>query len=447
MLPLRHAATASLTALVLSATLHAANWPQWRGPDGQGISTETSLPSEWSSGRNIAWKTPIPGRGHSSPIVWGNHVFLTTAVEGDVVPGAKAPIHYIQEDKAKPPEAFLHPDSVGADRKHTYKVIAVALDTGKVLWERVAYEGVVFDNRHKSSSYASPTPVTDGTLVYAYFGSEGLYAYDYSGTLEWKADIGDFKTLGMGTSTSPVLYRNLVILQCDENNGDASFIVALDKTSGREVWRVKRDVQVSWATPVLVEAGGRTELVTSGFERIHAYDPATGKELWRTKGVESNSIHTPLVGHGLVIVTAGYPAKRVIALRPGGSGDITGTDRVVWTYEKGTAYVASPILYGDYLYLLTDAGIVTCLDVKTGAVKYEGGRPPEPARFMGSPVAWGGNIYFTSTDGDTFVVKAGPTHEVVRTNTVDEPVYASLAPAQGRVLIRALGHLYCVKAV
>jgi outer membrane protein assembly factor BamB len=249
----------------------------------------------------------------------------------------------------------------------------------------------------------------------------------------------------MGTSTSPILFRHLVILQVDENNGEASFIVGLDRKTGKEVWKTSRKVQVSWTTPVLVEANGRTELIASGTEIIIGYDPATGKELWRTKGLESNTIHTPLVGHGLVILTAGYPAKKVIALRPGGSGDITGTDRIVWTYDKGTAYVPSPILYGDYLYLLTDAGIITCLDVKTGAVKYEGGRPPEPGRFMGSPVAWGGHLFLTNVDGDTVVVKAGPTFEVVRTNTVDEPVYASLAPAQGRVLIRALGHLYCVK--
>lgn len=430
---------ASLSAA--TARLAAANWPGWRGPSGQGISEETGLPDEWAPDRNVAWRTPIPGRGHSSPIVWGDRVFLTTAIEGEVIPGAQAPVHY--EAPGKP---FLHPDSVGADRKHTLKVMALDLATGKVLWERVAYEGRVFDNRHKASSYASPTPVTDGTLVYAYFGSEGLYAYDFSGKLAWKADVGDIATLGMGTSTSPVLYDNLIILQCDENIGEKSFIVALDKRTGREVWKTPRKVQVSWATPVLIEAAGRTELVVSGTELIVAYDPATGKELWRTKGVESNSIHTPLVGHGLVIVTAGYPTKRVIAIRPGGSGDITRTDRIAWTYDKGTAYVPSPILYGDYLYLLTDSGIITCLDAKTGAVKYEGGRPPTPARVMSSPVAWGGHLYLTSVDGDTFVIKAGPVHEVVRTNTVDEPVYASLAPAQGRVLIRAQGHLYCVKA-
>jgi outer membrane protein assembly factor BamB len=436
----------SLTVAVLGTTLQAANWPQWRGPAGQGVSDEASLQSEWTANRNVAWKTAIPGRGHSSPIVWGSRVFLTTAVEGEVLPGASAPIHYIQEDPNKPPEKFLHPDSMGANRKHTLRVLALDLESGQVLWDRLAYEGPVFDDRHKAGSYASPTPVTDGTLVFAYFGSEGIYAYDFAGNLKWKADLGDIATLGMGVSTSPVLYKNLVILQCDEENGEKSFITALDASTGQPVWKTPRKVQVSWTTPVLVEANGRTELVTNGSELIVAYDPATGRERWRAKGVESNAIHTPLAGRGLVIFTAGYPAKKVIAIRPGGTGDITGTDRIVWTYDKGSAYVPSPILYGDYLYLLTDAGIVTCLDVKTGAVQYEGGRPPEPAKFMGSPVAWGGHVYLTSLDGDTFVLKAGPKHEVVRTNTVDEPVFASLAPSQGRVLIRAVGHLYCIRS-
>jgi outer membrane protein assembly factor BamB len=417
-----------------------ANWAQWRGPEGQGVSAESAVPSQWSPSQNVAWKVAVEGRGHSSPIVWGNRVFLTTAVEGPVVPGAKAPVH-MNDGKE-----FLHPDSMGADHRHTYKLTAFDLTSGKLVWERTAYDGPVYDNRHKRGSYASPTPVTDGKRVYAYFGSEGIYAYDFSGKLAWKADIGDIATVGMGTASSPVLYRQLVILQCDEDNGERSFIVALDTRTGKEVWRTPRKVQVSWTTPVIVQVDGHDELVASGAEWIVAYDPATGKELWKSKGLESNAIHTPLVGHGLVIATAGYPKKRVIAIRPGGKGDITGTDRVVWTYDKGTAYVASPILYGDYAYLLSDNGTLTCLDAKTGQVKYEGGRVPKPGRVTASSVAFEGKILLTNEDGDTFVVKAGPTHEVLGTNTVDEPVMATPAISQGRILIRAARHLYCIKA-
>jgi outer membrane protein assembly factor BamB len=446
MSPLRHAVAASLTTLTLGVTIQAGNWPQFRGPHGQGVSDEAALPSTWSSATNVAWKTAIAGLGHSSPIVWGNHVFLTTAIEGELLPGAKAPVHMLQEGPGKPASEFVHPDSLGADRKHTYKVVALALDTGAVRWEMVAYEGPVYDGRHKRSSYASPTPVTDGTRVFAYFGSEGVYAYDFAGKLLWKADVGDIKTLGMGTASSPVLYENLVILQCDEDGGEASFITALDVKTGKTVWKTKRPTSVTWTTPALVAAGGREELVTAGNEFIIGYDPATGTELWRAKGLESNTIATPLVGHGLVIVSAGYPTKKVIAIRPGGKGDVSGSDRIAWTYDKGTAYVPSPILYGDYVYLITDAGLLTCLDATTGAVKYEGGRPPVPAKFVASPVAFGGNLYLTSTDGDTFVVKAGPTHEVVRTNELDEPVYASLAPAQRRLLIRGQNHIYCIKS-
>jgi outer membrane protein assembly factor BamB len=439
---------AALTAAALGSTVSAGNWPQFRGPQGQGVSDETALPSAWGPSTNVAWKTAIEGLGHSSPIVWGNTVFLTTAVEGEPLPGAKAPVHMLQEDPKKPAEPFVHPDSMGADRKHTYKVVALALDTGTILWQKVAYEGAVYDGRHKRSSYASPTPVTDGARVYAYFGSEGIFAYDFKGNLLWKQDIGDIKTLGMGTASSPVLYKNLVILQCDEDNGDDSFITALDGRTGKTVWKTKRPTSVTWTTPVLVPAGKDAtdlELVAAGMEFVIGYDPATGKELWRAKGLESNTIATPLVGHGLVIVSAGYPTKKVIALRPGGRGDVSAT-HVAWTYEKGTSYIPSPILYGDYVYLISDAGLLTCLDARTGAVKYEGGRPPVPAKFVASPVAFGGNLYLTSTDGDTFVVKAGPVHEVVRTNELDEPVYASLAPAQGRLLIRSFGHVYCIKA-
>jgi outer membrane protein assembly factor BamB len=196
---------------------------------------------------------------------------------------------------------------------------------------------------------------------------------------------------------------------------------------------------------VLVKTAARTELVTNGNQLIVAYDPKTGKELWRTKGVESNAIHTPLVGHGLVIVTAGYPAKKVIAIRPGGSGDITGTDRIVWQYDRGTGYVISPILYGDYVYLVSDKGIISCLDAKTGEVKYEGGRVPVPATFMASPIAVDGKILLTSVDGDTYVIKAGPVHQVLGTNAIGEPAASTPSISQGRILVRGATHLYCIR--
>jgi outer membrane protein assembly factor BamB len=426
-----------LAIVVLMASAAPAvgeNWPQWRGPGGQGISSESNVPTDWQPDRNLAWKVVLPGSGHSSPVVWGDRIFLTAAIEGDVIPGAKAVDHVVD---GKP---WVHPDSVAADRRHTLKVLALDAQKGTIVWEQTAYEGTVYDARHRRSSYAAPTPVTDGTRVFAYFGPEGLYAFDTSGKLLWKS-IEKFRTLGLGTGTSPVLYDKLVIVQRDENEGEKSSIVAYEAASGKEAWRVKRPVQISWGTPVLVNAGGRQELVTPGSEFVIAYDPATGKELWRTKGVESNAIHTPLVGHGLVIVTAGYPAKKVIAIRPGMVPD---DKRVAWEYAKGTGYVLSNILYNEYLYLLTDNGVVTCLDPKTGAIKYEGGRVPVPARFMGSPVAFEGFVAMTSEDGDTYMLKAGPVHEIVRTNSVDEPVYSSLAISNGRIYIRGEKHLFAI---
>jgi outer membrane protein assembly factor BamB len=424
----------SAGVILCGARVLAENWAQWRGPGGQGVSSEKQLPTEWAPDKNISWKTEVPGSGHSSPIVWGDRIYLTAVIEGDVVPGATAVTH-VQGGKE-----WKHPDSVAGDKKHTFKVLAFDVKTGKILWDQTSYEGPVYDNRHRRSSFAGPTPATDGSMVFAYFGPEGLYAYDTAGKLAWKV-VEKFPTLGLGTGTSPLLYQNLVIIQRDEDNGDNSIVVAYDKKTGKEVWKTKRPIEISWGTPVLVDAAGRTELVTNGSDLIIAYDPANGHELWRTKGVESNAIHTPLVGHGLVIVTAGFPVKKVIAIRPGAVPD---DKRVAWQYAKGTGYVLSNILYGDYLYLVTDNGIVTCLNPETGEVKYEGGRVPVPARFMGSPVAFSGFVAMTSEDGDTFMLKAGPTHEIVRTNSVGEPVYSSPAIANGRIYIRAQKHLFAI---
>lgn len=414
------------------------SWPQWRGPSGQGISEEKNLPATWSPTKNIKWKTPIAGRGHSSPIVWGNKIFLTTAIEGPLVPGAKA-VKHMDGDKE-----YVHPDSVGADHKHFFKVICLSRDTGKILWEQTSFEGTPYDDRHRKSSFASATPATDGKHVYAFFGSEGLYAYDMNGKFAWKADMGKLATVGMGTGTSPILYDNLVIVQRDDENVEGSFIVGVNKKTGKEVWRTPRKVQVSWCTPLLVRTAKRAELITSGSEAVIAYDPATGKELWRHKGVESNAVPSPVANNEMVFISAGFPAKIAMAIKLGGAGDLL--DNVVWKYAKGTAYVPSPILYGDYLYLTTDRGILTCLDARTGEVKYEGGRVPIPATFTASPIAFDGKILMTSEDGDTFVIKAGPKHEILGTNTVGEPVYASPAVADGNIYIRGEKSLYCIGA-
>jgi outer membrane protein assembly factor BamB len=429
-----------VSVMAAAAPAPSYNWPQWRGPEGLGVSSETGLPWQWTPSENVAWKTVIPGRGHSSPVVWGNRLFLTTAIEGEVVPGKKAVAHTIDGQE------FIHPDSVGADRQHALKVLALDADSGQILWERTAWEGVPWDARHRKASFASPTPVTDGRAVYAFFGSEGLYAYDFDGKLLWKSDLGGIATLGVGVGTSPVPYRDLVILQCDEDNGEKSFITALDRKTGKPVWRVARKIQVSWATPIVVHAGERDELVTAGTEAVIAYEPATGKELWRSKGLDSNAVPSPVAGPDVVVVSAGYPAKVAIGIKPGGTGDLTGTPRILWTYNKGTAYVPSPILYDGYVYLMTDKGLVTCLDARTGEVKYEGARTPMPGSFTASPIAFDGKILLFSEDGDTHVIKAGPRHEVLRTNVLAEPIYASPAVSQGRLFIRGAQHLYCIRA-
>ena len=419
-----------------SGAFARASWPQWRGPSGQGISEEKNLPATWSATKNIKWKTAIAGRGHSSPIVWGNRVFLTTAIEGELVPGARA-VKHMDGDKE-----YVHPDSVGANHKHLFKVICLSRETGKILWEQTAFEGTPYDDRHRKSSYASATPATDGKLVFAFFGSEGLYAYDMNGKFAWKADMGKLATVGMGTGTSPILYDNLVIVQRDDENVEGSFIVGINKKTGKEVWRTPRKVQASWCTPLLVRTSKRAELITSGTEAVIAYDPATGKELWRHKGVESNAVPSPVANNEMVFISAGFPTKIAMAIKLGQAGDLV--DSVAWKYEKGTAYVPSPILYGDYLYLTTDRGILTCLDARTGEVKYEGGRVPIPATFTASPIAFDGKILMTSEDGDTFVIKAGPKHEILGTNTVGEPVYASPAVADGNIFIRGEKSLYCI---
>ena len=411
--------------------LAAENWPQWRGPGSNGVSAEKSLPSEWSTEKNILWKVAIPGRGRSSPVVWGDRVFLTTDVEAGKAEGHQPPKHVIDGTP------FRHPDSMGADVRHKLVLLCLDRKSGKLLWQQVAYEGPVFDERHKAGSYAAPTPVTDGRAVYAYFGAEGFYAYDMKGKFLWKYDPGKIMTVGMGPGTSPVLAGELLILQCDSSD-QKSKLVALNRKNGELVWKTDRKTDVTWATPMLVEGNGQRELVTTANDVVISYDPLTGKERWRGPGVKGNAVPSPVSGNGIVVVSAGYPDKYAWAFRAGGDG------KPMWEYAKGTAYVPSPIFYGDYVYLITDKGLVTCIEAKTGAVKYEGKRPGPGGQFAGSPVAYDGKILLTSEDGETHVIQAGPEFAVLRTNSVGEPVLASPAIANGTIFIRGKDHLFAI---
>ena len=412
-------------------TLSAENWPQWRGAGSNGISSEIGIPAEWSPVKNIAWKTPIPGRGRSSPIVWGDRIFLTTDIEAGPAAGNKPPVHVLNGTP------FRHPDSIGADVRHKLELICLDRKTGKVVWQRTAFEGAVFDERHKVGSYAAPTPVTDGRAIYAYFGSEGLFAYDWNGKLLWKFDPGKIHTIGMGPGTSPVLAGELLILQCDSSDQNSK-IVALNRKNGELVWRANRKTDVTWSTPMLVEANGQKELITTANDVVISYDPANGKERWRGPGVKGNAVPSPVSGNGIVVVSAGYPDKYAWAFRAGGDG------KKLWEYAKGTAYVPSPIFYGNYVYLVTDKGLVTCLDAETGAVRYEGKRPGAGGQFSGSPVAYDGKILLTSEDGETHVIQAGPEFAVLHTNAVGEPVLASPAIANGMIFIRGKDHLFAI---
>ncbi len=427
----------SLPLLLIFAAISClagpSDWPGWRGPTANGVSTLKGIPISWSHQQNVAWKAAVPGRGHSSPVVWGNRLFLTTDIEGEVIPGAEPAKHNMGG------QPFRHPDSVSGNRKHTLKVMCIDTGSGKMLWERTAYQGAVFDDIHKFNTYATPTAVTDGKSVYAYFESQGLYKYDFGGNLLWKISLGGISTLGIGTGVSPVLFQDKILILADQDDGQSSFLAAVSTADGKIAWKVARKEAITWTTPVIIESGKGPLLIVSATEDVVAYDPRTGKEIWRTEGVDGNSVHTPVFGHGMVYVSTGFPKKRVMAIR---LDPKQGEDRVAWKYDKGTGYIPSAILYGDYLYIMTGNGLLTCLDARTGEPKYEGKRFPQPGEFTSAPVAADGKLMITSNDGDTYILKAGPAHEILATNSLGEQVFASLALSGGSVYIRSAGNLY-----
>ena len=427
-----------LIPILLSALALAGNddWPGWRGPTANGISPLKNVPSSWSADRNVAWKTPLEGRGLSSPVVWGDRIFLTADIEGERVEGAVPPKHTLRG------QPFRQPDSTGMDHKHILKVMCFDTKSGKQLWERTAYNGTVADEIHKFNTYASPTTVTDGKFVYAYFESQGFYKYDFDGNQIWKVSFGPIMSEGLGAGVSPVLFEDKIIILADQDDGEKSFLTAVFTKDGSTAWRVARKASSSFTVPILLEVNQQPQLIVSGLENLISYDPRTGKEIWRTEGVGGVAVHTPVFGHGMVYVSTGYPTKNVMAVR---LDPAPGEERVAWTYKKGTGYIPNAILYGDYLYFMTEAGLLTCVDALTGKVQYESKRFPTPGQFAGAPVAFDGKLLITSQDGDTYVLKAGPVHEILGTNSLGEGVVASLAIAGDSIYIRSEKNLYRIR--
>jgi outer membrane protein assembly factor BamB len=427
----------TLVAAIPSASAQS-NWPQWRGPDRNGVSSESGIPIEWSESKNVLWKTAIAGRGHSSPVVWGNRIFLTTDIEGEKIPGASAPRHMRD---GKP---YFHPQTESADKRHTLKLICLQADSGEILWSHTVHDGRVFDNRHRNNTYASPTAVTDGSRVYFYLGSQGVYCYDFDGEPVWKVDLGDILTWGHGHGTSPLLYENLFILQIDQDQGEKSFLVALDGDTGREVWRTPRSNRLNYSSPILVDTGSRTDLVTTSYHKVIAYDPATGKERWSLEGFLGNAVPTPVANQKILFVASGYPDKLLRAVEIPASG--VKNPEILWEYKRGNGYTPSPLLFEDSLYLVSDKGILTCLEPETGRVVYAGGRIPKPTGVKASLIGWDGKILISGQDGDYFVIQSGPRHKVLAMNSLggSGTVYASPAIANGRLYLRTETHLFCI---
>ncbi|HET6373543.1 MAG TPA: PQQ-binding-like beta-propeller repeat protein [Candidatus Polarisedimenticolia bacterium] len=439
---MKRAASIFILAL-LASPLQAGNWPSFRGPSATGIGEGEKPPVTWDAEKmtTVVWKTPIPGLGHSSPIVWGDRVFLTTSVGTEKEPMFR-------------PGLYGDVDSVENESPQTWKVLALDRATGKILWEKTAYEGPFKVKRHLKATHANSTPATDGKRLVALFGSEGLYCYDLEGKLLWKKDLG---LLDAGWffnpsyqweyGSSPVIYKDLVIVQADIQKG--SFIAAYDLKDGHEVWKTTRDEIPSWGTPTLWEGKNGVELVTNATRFIRGYDPMTGKELWRLKNGSEISVATPVPTADLIFLSNGYrPVQPIVAIRPGSTGDIslkegeTSSAAVAWAKSRGGTYLPTPIAYGDQFYTLSNDGTLTCYGAKTGEKVYQVRVGGKGASFSASPVAADGKLYLASEDGMVFVVKTGPEYSEVAVNQMGEVMMATPAISGGMLLIRTRGNLF-----
>jgi outer membrane protein assembly factor BamB len=437
--------SAALAGLLSTAPRGTAeeNWPQFRGVDSTGVSQNSDLPDHWSTTENVAWKTDIAGRGWSSPITWGDHIFLTTVVNLGEEEAPKKGL-YFGGERTKPPTS-----------EHEWRVICLDLKTGKVVWQQLAHKGIPSSTIHIKNSYASETPVTDGQRLYAYFGNVGVFCYDLAGKPLWKKEIEPHKTrYGWGTAASPVIHQDRLYIVND--NDEDSYLLALNAKSGDEVFRVERDEKSNWATPYVWKNRQRVELITTGTKKNRSYD-LEGRLLWELAGMSSITIAMPYAHDDLLYISSGYvmdKVKPVYAIRPGASGDITlqddatSNDYVAWCNKSAGPYNPSTLLYDNVLYALYDQGFFACYDPKTGEEIYKKQRIPEGKAFTSSPWGYGDRVFCLNEDGVTFVMKTGKQFEILHTNTLAEDDMAMATPATvgNRLLLRTAARLYCIMA-
>ncbi len=420
-------------------------WPQWRGPMASGVAPHSRPPLEWSETKNVRWKIRIPGRGNATPIVWGDAVYVQTAVKTDKKVDPKQPA-----EKPAPQRRGRHGRNwMGTEQPthvHEFTILALERRTGQTLWKNTLCEELPHEGGHRDGSQASNSPVTDGEHLIAYFGSRGLYCLDMQGKVIWTKDFGEMQTRNsFGEGSSPVLYGDTVVVTWDHEG--QSFVIALDKKTGKQRWKVDRDERTSWATPVVVVVDGKPQVVTSASGLIRSYDLHTGEALWRCGGMTLNVIPSPVVGNGLVYTMSGFRGNAIRAIRyADAKGDITESATVAWKYDgKGTPYVPSPLLYGDTLYFMdNNRAILSCFDAKTGKEHYLKQRLPEMQGVYASPVGAADRVYVMGRDGKTAVVKHGRAFELLATNSLDDSFTASPAIAGNEIYLHGREYLYCI---
>jgi outer membrane protein assembly factor BamB len=401
-------------------------WPQWRGPLATGVAPFADPPLTWSETNNIKWKLVIPGEGDATPIIWGDRVFILSAVPVDDPPA--------QANQEKAPNGTFR-----------FTVFAIDRNSGKILWQKVAREASPHEGHQENNTFASASPVTDGKFVWAFFGSRGLHCYDFEGNLKWQKDFGVMKTkMGFGEGASPALSGDTLVIYWDHEGDD--FIAAFDKTTGKELWRQPRDEPTGWSTPLIIEFGGQKQVVVNATGKVRSYELASGKELWSCGGQTVNAIPSPVPQGDMVYVTSGFRGNALQAIRLGRTGDLTGTDAIAWSRNKSTPYIPSPLLIDNFLYLISgNDNLLSCFDTKTGEPYFERERLEAIRGVYASPVSARDRIYILGREGICTVLKKGPKLEVLAVNKLaDARSDSSIALADKQLFLRTAHNLYCI---